>query len=153
MSLKHHFDIKLTIYCFYGVHVFTLAMHPRPLKEIYFNSGKLESTNRGYSTAKIAGIEYCWAYNWQYNTQYLYAMPTNIFDDFENGHVLASLISRIQGLKYKKDPVLYYEVMGKQDENSYIQITLQRLVAILLISLIILLNLCLDKMISRPSLI
>ncbi|AAO90232.1 GDP-L-fucose synthase family protein [Coxiella burnetii] len=82
---------------------------PRPLKEIYFNSGKLEPTNRAYSTAKIAGIEHCWAYNRQYKTQYLCAMPTNLFGpndnyDLENGHVVASLISKIHQAKEQKKP-------------------------------------------------
>ncbi len=82
---------------------------PRPLKEVYFNSGKLEPTNRAYSTAKITGIEHCWAYNRQYKTQFLSAMPANLFGpydnyDLDNGHVLASLIRKVHEAKEQNRP-------------------------------------------------
>jgi GDP-L-fucose synthase len=35
---------------------------PQPIKEEYLLTGPLESTNRPYAVAKIAGIEMCWAY-------------------------------------------------------------------------------------------
>src|SRR5450755_3206603 len=44
---------------------------PQPLKEEYLLSGPLESTNRPYAIAKIAGIEMCWAFNRQYGTNYV----------------------------------------------------------------------------------
>src|SRR5690606_33239445 len=34
---------------------------PQPIKEEYLLTGSLESTNRPYAIAKIAGIEMCWA--------------------------------------------------------------------------------------------
>src|ERR1051325_2797640 len=36
---------------------------PQPIKEEYLLTGPLESTNRAYAVAKIAGIEMCSAYN------------------------------------------------------------------------------------------
>ena len=52
---------------------------PQPIRESYLLSGPLESTNRPYAVAKIAGIEMCWAYNRQYGTRYLAVMPTNLY--------------------------------------------------------------------------
>jgi GDP-L-fucose synthase len=50
--------------------------------------------------AKIAGIEMCWSYNRQYGTQFLSAMPANIYgpgDNFHltNSHVLPALIRKV----------------------------------------------------------
>src|SRR5208282_2107893 len=48
---------------------------PQPIKEEYLLTGPLESTNRAYAVAKIAGVEMCWSYNLQFGTKYLSAMP------------------------------------------------------------------------------
>jgi GDP-L-fucose synthase len=73
---------------------------PQPLKEEYLLSGSLEPTNRPYAIAKIAGIEMCWAYNRQYGTNFLAAMPTNLYgpsDDYDlsTSHVIPALLRRI----------------------------------------------------------
>ena len=73
---------------------------PQPIKEEYLLTGPLEPTNRAYALAKIAGIEMCWSYNRQFGTQYLAAMPTNLYgpgDNFDpNGsHVLPALIRKV----------------------------------------------------------
>ncbi len=72
---------------------------PQPMKEEYLLTGPLEPTNRPYAIAKIAGIEQCWSYNRQYGTQYLAAMPTNLYGpndnfDLNNSHVLPALIRK-----------------------------------------------------------
>ena len=72
---------------------------PQPMKEAYLLSGPLEPTNRPYALAKIAGIEMCWSYNRQYGTQYLAAMPTNLYgpgDNYhpQNSHVIPALIRK-----------------------------------------------------------
>lgn len=72
---------------------------PQPLKEESLLTGPLEPTNRPYALAKIAGIEMCWAYNRQYQTQYLAAMPTNLYgpgDNYSlmNSHVIPALIRK-----------------------------------------------------------
>src|ERR1700735_2241988 len=72
---------------------------PQPIREEYLLTGPLEATNRPYALAKIAGIEMCWAYNRQYGTQYLAAMPTNLYgpgDNFDlaTSHVLPALIRK-----------------------------------------------------------
>ena len=73
---------------------------PQPIKEEYLLTGPLEPTNRAYALAKIAGIEMCWSYNRQFGTQYLAAMPTNLYgpgDNFDpkGSHVLPALIRKV----------------------------------------------------------
>ena len=77
---------------------------PQPMKEEYLLTGPLESTNRPYALAKIAGIEMCWSYNRQYGTQYLAVMPTNLYgpgDNYhpENSHVIPALIRKFHEAK------------------------------------------------------
>ena len=72
---------------------------PQPIREDYLLTGPLEATNRAYALAKIAGIEMCWAYNRQYGTQFLAAMPTNLYGpgdnfDLNKSHVLPALIRK-----------------------------------------------------------
>lgn len=77
---------------------------PQPIKEEYLLTGLLEATNRPYALAKIAGIEMCWSYNRQYGTQWLAAMPTNLYGpgdnyDLNNSHVLPALIRKMHEAK------------------------------------------------------
>ncbi len=72
---------------------------PQPLKEEYLLTGTLESTNEPYAVAKIAAIKLCRYYNEQYGTDFLSAMPTNLFGphdnfDFETSHVLPALLRK-----------------------------------------------------------
>lgn len=82
---------------------------PQPMKEEHLLTGELESTNRPYALAKIAGIEMCWSYNRQYGTQYLAVMPTNLYgpgDNYhpENSHVIPALIRRFHEAKLANAP-------------------------------------------------
>jgi GDP-L-fucose synthase len=77
---------------------------PQPLREESFLGGPLESSNRAYAVAKIAGIEMVWAYNRQYRTQFLAAMPTNLYgpgDNYhpDNSHLIAALIRKMHEAK------------------------------------------------------
>lgn len=77
---------------------------PQPIREEYLLTGQLEPTNRPYAIAKIAGIEQCWAYNREYGTQFVAAMPTNLYgpeDNFDlaNSHVLPALLRKIATAK------------------------------------------------------
>jgi len=77
---------------------------PQPIREEYLLTGELEPTNRPYALAKIAGIEMCWSYNRQYGTQYMAAMPTNLYGpgdnyDLEKSHVLPALIRKMHEAK------------------------------------------------------
>lgn len=82
---------------------------PQPINEDYLLTGPLESTNRPYALAKIAGVESCWSFNRQYGTHYLALMPTNMYgpgDNYhpEHSHVLPALIRRFHEAKVNGDP-------------------------------------------------
>lgn len=73
---------------------------PQPLKENYLLTDVLEYTNEPYAIAKIAGIKMCESYNLQYGTNFISAMPTNLYGpndnfDLENAHVLPALLRKI----------------------------------------------------------
>ena len=77
---------------------------PQPIREEYLLTGPLETTNRAYAIAKIAGIEMCWSYNRQYGTRFLCVMPTNLYGpgdnyDLQNSHVLPALIRKMHEAK------------------------------------------------------
>jgi GDP-L-fucose synthase len=73
---------------------------PQPIKEEALLTGPLEPTNEPYAMAKIAGIRLCDAYNRQYGTNFISAMPTNMYgpgDNYhpENSHVLPAMIRKM----------------------------------------------------------
>ena len=88
---------------------------PQPLREEYLLTGPLEATNRPYALAKIAGVEMCWSYNRQYGTQYLAAMPTNLYGphdnfDLKTSHVLPALMRKV--VEAKAAGVKFIDVWG-----------------------------------------
>lgn len=87
---------------------------PQPIKEEYFLSGPLEPTNQAYAIAKIAGIITCQSYNKEYGTNFISAMPTNLYgqnDNFDliNSHVLPAFIRKFHDAKTagKKEILLW----------------------------------------------
>jgi GDP-L-fucose synthase len=93
-------------------------MAPQPIKEDQLLAGPLEFTNRSYAIAKIAGIEMCWAYNRQYGTQYLAAMPTNLYGpgdnyDLATSHVLPALIRKVHEAKQRAEKSITVWGTGK----------------------------------------
>ena len=77
---------------------------PQPLKEEYLLTGLLEPTNEPYAIAKIAGIKMCEAYRDQYGSNFISAMPTNLYgpnDNYhpENSHVLPAMIRKFHEAK------------------------------------------------------
>jgi GDP-L-fucose synthase len=84
---------------------------PQPMRERDLLTGPLEPTNRPYALAKIAGIEMCWSYNRQYGTQYLAAMPTNLYGPGDNyhpthSHVIPALLRKVHEAKQRSDPTV-----------------------------------------------
>jgi GDP-L-fucose synthase len=71
---------------------------PQPIKEEYLMTGPLERTNDAFALGKIEGIYTCGAYNRQYGTNYIAAMPSNLYginDSYaEFSHVLPSLMRK-----------------------------------------------------------
>ncbi len=79
----------------------------QPMKEEYLLSGKLEPTSEPYAIAKVAGIEMCQSYDRQYGTDYISAVPSDLYgpnDDFEpeTSHFLPALIRKIHEAKIHK---------------------------------------------------
>jgi GDP-L-fucose synthase len=94
---------------FFGSSCIYPKLAPQPLKEDYLLTGLLEPTNEPYAIAKIAGIKMCQSYNSQYKTNFISAMPTNLYgtnDNYhpENSHVLPALIRRIVLAKKNNEP-------------------------------------------------
>src|SRR5688572_18299518 len=84
--------------CIYPKHA------PQPLKEEYLLSGPLEPTNEWYAIAKIAGVKMCQAYRRQFGSNFISAMPTNMYGpndsyDLDNSHVLPALIRKFHEAK------------------------------------------------------
>jgi GDP-L-fucose synthase len=79
------------------------CIYPRnatqPITEDELLTGPLEPTNEWYAIAKIAGIKLCQAYRQQYGSDFISAMPTNLYgpnDNFDltSSHVLPALIRK-----------------------------------------------------------
>jgi len=73
---------------------------PQPIREDSLLAGPLEPTNEAYAVAKIAGIKMCQAYRRQYGSDFISAMPTNLYgpgDNFdpETSHVIPALIRKL----------------------------------------------------------
>jgi len=102
--LESAFRVGVKRLLFLGSSCVYPRMAPQPLKEEYLLSGPPEFTNRPYAIAKIAGIEMCWAFNRQYGTQYIAAMPTNLYGpndnyDLVSSHVLPALLRKMDEAK------------------------------------------------------
>jgi GDP-L-fucose synthase len=85
------------------------------MKEEYLLSGYLEPTNEAYAIAKIAGIKMAQAYNKQYGTNFICAMPTNLYGpgdnfDLETSHVVAAMLRKTHEARTHKQEFL--EVWG-----------------------------------------
>jgi GDP-L-fucose synthase len=80
----------------------------QPITEASLLTGILEPTNDAYALAKIAGIKLCDAYNRQYGTNFLSAMPTNMYGpgdnfDLQGSHVLPAMIRKFHLAKLARD--------------------------------------------------
>lgn len=103
-------DVKKLL--FLGSSCIYPKMAQQPLKEESLLTGPLEQTNEPYAIAKIAGVRMCDAYNRQYETNFISAMPTNMYgpgDNYhpENSHVLPAMIRRFHEAKEQDVPVVH----------------------------------------------
>ena len=81
---------------------------PQPIPESAFLTGPLETTNRAYAVAKIAGVQMCQAYWVQYGCRFLSVMPSNLYgprDNFDlaTSHVLPALIRKFHEAKVTRE--------------------------------------------------
>ena len=79
-------------------------MAPPPMSDSCLLTSSLEKTNEAYALAKISGLKYCEFLNRQYGTDYISAMPTNLYGPNDNyhpthSHVLPALIRRFHEAK------------------------------------------------------
>ena len=77
---------------------------PQPIPEDALLTGPLEPTNEWYAIAKIAGIKLCEAYRRQHGSDFISAMPTNLYGpgdnfDLQSSHVLPALIRKAHAAK------------------------------------------------------
>ncbi|WP_264560052.1 GDP-L-fucose synthase [Flavobacterium sp. N2270] len=86
----------------------------QPLKENCLLTGALEPTNEAYAIAKISGLKMCEFYKKQYGSNFISAMPTNLYGindnfDLENSHVLPALLRKFIEAKNnnKKEVVVW----------------------------------------------
>jgi GDP-L-fucose synthase len=89
------------------------CIYPRdcaqPIKEEYLLTSPLEKTNEAYAIAKIAGLKLCEYYNKQYGTNFIAAMPTNLYGpydnfDLESSHVIPALLVKIYNAYKNNSP-------------------------------------------------
>jgi GDP-L-fucose synthase len=76
----------------------------QPITEDELLTGPLEPTNEWYAIAKIAGIKLVQSYRRQYGSDYISAMPCNLFGshdnfDLQTSHVIPALIRKAHEAK------------------------------------------------------
>lgn len=107
ISGAHNFSVKKLLFlgssCIYPKNI------NDPISEDHLLTGSLEETNEWYAVAKISGIKLCQAYQKQYNSNFITAMPTNLYgpnDNFHplNSHVPASLLLKCHNAKINNEP-------------------------------------------------
>jgi GDP-L-fucose synthase len=104
---SHEYDVRKLLYlgssCIYPRHA------TQPITEDELLTGPLEPTNEWYAIAKIAGIKLCQAYRRQYGSDFISAMPTNLYGpndnfDLSSSHVLPALIRKFHDARSSADP-------------------------------------------------
>ena len=113
--IKAAYDYNVKKLLFLGSSCIYPKLSSQPIKEEYLLTGPLEPTNEAYAIAKIAGLKMCQFFNKQYGTNFISAMPTNIYGpndnyDLETSHVLAALIRKFHEAKVENKP--YVEIWG-----------------------------------------
>jgi GDP-L-fucose synthase len=81
---------------------------PQPVREDSLLTGPLEPTNEWYAIAKIAGLKLAQAFRRQHGSDFISAMPVNLYgpgDNFDlaGSHVLPALIRKTHEAKLRGD--------------------------------------------------
>ncbi len=105
--------------CIYPKHA------PQPMREEHLLTGPLEPTNDAYAIAKIAGILMCDSYNRQHGTNFIAAMPTNLYGpgdnfDLETSHVLPAMMRKFHDAKRSGGPVTLWGSGSPKREFLYV---------------------------------
>ena len=109
----HQCDVEKLL--FLGSSCIYPKMAPQPMSEEALLTGPLEPTNEWYAVAKIAGIKMCQAYQKQYGSNFISAMPTNLYGpgdnyDLQSSHVAAALLVKAHRAKLAGEPEI--EIWG-----------------------------------------
>jgi GDP-L-fucose synthase len=112
----HETDVRKLL--FLGSSCIYPKFAPQPIPETALLSGPLEPTNEAYAIAKIAGIKLCQAFSREYRTNFISAMPTNLYGpndnfDLETSHVLPALLRKAHEAKVRKARELVVWGSGK----------------------------------------
>ena len=112
------FRSKVTRFLFLGSSCIYPKLAPQPIKEEHLLTSSLEPTNEAYAVAKISGVKMAEFFRRQYKSDFLSAMPTNLYgenDNYhpENSHVIPGLIGRIQKCIDNNEPELVAWGTGK----------------------------------------
>ena len=102
IECSHEFGVKKLL--FLGSSCIYPKFAPQPIPESALLTGALEPTNEAYAIAKIAGIKLCQAYAREYGSNFICAMPTNMYGpgdnfDLEKSHVLPALLRKAHEAK------------------------------------------------------
>ncbi len=106
IQAAHQFDVAKLL--FLGSSCIYPKMASQPITEDALLTGPLEPTNQWYAVAKIAGIKLCQAYRRQYGSDFISAMPTNLYGpgdnfDLRSSHVMPALINKAHRAKVEGD--------------------------------------------------
>lgn len=113
VDASHQFGVEKLLYlgssCIYPRHA------AQPITEDQLLTGPLEPTNESYALAKIAGIKLCQSYRTQYGSNFISAMPTNLYGpgdnfDLQSSHVVPALMRKFHEAKMAREPKV--EVWG-----------------------------------------
>jgi GDP-L-fucose synthase len=135
MHAAHMHGVKKLL--FLGSSCIYPKLCPQPIKEEYLLTGPLEPTNEPYALAKIAGLKLCQAYNRQYGTQFIVAMPTNLYGpgdnfDLQSSHVVPALLAKcIQARDAKKSSVTVWGTGRVRREFLYVDDLAQALLLLM----------------------
>ncbi|MBO6520030.1 MAG: GDP-L-fucose synthase [Rhodospirillales bacterium] len=83
----------------------------QPIVEDALLTGPLEPTNEWYALAKITGMKLCQAYRAEHGCNFISAQPSSVYGpgdkfDPEEGHVVASMISKFHAAKESGTPTV-----------------------------------------------
>jgi GDP-L-fucose synthase len=98
---------------------------PQPIPESALLTGPLEPTNEWYAIAKIAGIKLAQAYRRQHGSDFISAMPTNLYGpgdnfDLNSSHVVPALIRKAHEAKTRNAGLLVWGTGSPRREFLYV---------------------------------
>lgn len=122
VSAAHRYGVARLV--FLGSSCIYPKYAPQPIAESSLLGGPLEPTNEAYALAKIAGIKLCDAYNRQYGTDFLSAMPTNMYgpgDNFDlaTAHVLPAMVRKFALARAARNAGAHARALVEADEARF----------------------------------